>query len=210
MFCRTSEQMYEPTYKAHNFKKRNIVNYCWLLCKSVMLYSSLYTIPIPWGRYVSLRCISQEGHGGLFVSAVLSELQQSLHAAGVLLYVHGGSVSGAGQVVQNFILSFQLCLCLQGKVLQLHQHLQTHIQLNTYTHSFFSEYLCSSPQWATEDWDLNRLNTGTNRKLVSSFAGWTIWYGPYVERCIDGVQESESKCVHETEKRGVHEREIFT
>lgn len=52
-----------------------------------------------------------------------SALQQSFHAAGVFLYVHGGLVSGAGQDVQNFILPFQLCLCLQGKVLQLHQHL---------------------------------------------------------------------------------------
>lgn len=41
-----------------------------------------------------------------------SELQQSLHAAGVLSYLHGGSVSGAGQDVQNLILPFQLCFCL--------------------------------------------------------------------------------------------------
>lgn len=68
-----------------------------------------------------------------------AELQQSLHAAGVLLYVHGGSISGAGQDVQNFILSFQLCLSLQGEVLQLHQHLQKHTytQSNTYTLVFF-------------------------------------------------------------------------
>lgn len=62
-----------------------------------------------------------EGHSA---PVALSELQQSLHAAGVLPYLHGGSVSGAGQHVQNLILPFQLCFCLQGQVLQLQQHLQ--------------------------------------------------------------------------------------
>lgn len=75
------------------------------------------------------------GRGDRIASAGLSELQQSLHAAGVLVYVHGGSVSGAGQDVQHFILSFQLCLCLQGKVLQLHQHLQTHRNTRAHTHT---------------------------------------------------------------------------
>lgn len=55
----------------------------------------------------------------------LSELQQFLHAAGVLPYLHGGSVSGAGQDIQNLVLPFQLRFCLQGQVLQLQQHLQT-------------------------------------------------------------------------------------
>lgn len=64
-----------------------------------------------------------EGHGDS-APVALSELQQSLHAAGVLPYLHGGSVSGAGQHVQNLILPFQLRFCLQGQVLQLQQHLQ--------------------------------------------------------------------------------------
>lgn len=64
-----------------------------------------------------------EGHGDSALVA-RSELQQSLHAAGVLPYLHGGSVSGASQDVQNLILPFQLCFCLQGQVLQLQQHLQ--------------------------------------------------------------------------------------
>lgn len=87
------------------------------------VFQCSHTVPVPWGQWGSLQCISQEGHGDRIMSAGLSELQQSLHAAGVLLYAHGGSVSGAGQHVQNFILSFQLRLCLQGEALQLHQHL---------------------------------------------------------------------------------------
>lgn len=57
----------------------------------------------------------------------LSELQQPFHTAGVFLYMRGGSVCGACQDVQNFILPFQLSLRLQGKAFQLHQHLRTHI-----------------------------------------------------------------------------------
>lgn len=51
-------------------------------------------------------------------------LQEPLHAAGVLLYVHGGSVGGAGQDIQSLIVPLQLRLGLQGEVLELHQHLQ--------------------------------------------------------------------------------------
>lgn len=65
-----------------------------------------------------------EGRGDS-APVALSELQQSLHAAGVLSYLHGGSVSGAGQNIQNLILPFQLRFCFQGQVLQLQQHLQT-------------------------------------------------------------------------------------
>lgn len=75
---------------------------------------------------MSLLCISEEGHDDLMCPLCQSELQQSLHAAGVLLYVHGGPVSGARQHVQDFVLPFQLGFCLQGEILQLHQHLQTH------------------------------------------------------------------------------------
>lgn len=66
-----------------------------------------------------------EGHRDS-APVALPELQQSLHAAGVLPYLHGGSVGGAGQDVQNLVLPFQLSFCLQGQVLQLQQHLQTH------------------------------------------------------------------------------------
>lgn len=123
-----------PWHQWH-LNQRHIYNY-YIECHMNLYYASTCCcVPVfklyLWGRPVSLRCISQEGLGVHRVSGVLSELQQPLHAAGVLLYVHGGSVGGAGQDVQNLILSFQLCLCLQGQVLQLHQHLQTHIQPNT-------------------------------------------------------------------------------
>lgn len=147
---------------------------------------------------------SQEGTWWPHVSAGLSELQQPFHAAGVLIYVHGGSVSGASQVVQNIILPFQLCLCLQGEVLQLHQHLHTHTHnpiftpLWRHTHSVF-KLLHTSPQWTwtTEAQDTNkrRLNL---QNIGEQLQGGTC--GPYVEMCKDEVSELESECVGEKEE----------
>lgn len=73
---------------------------------------------------MNLQFISQRGRAGCTVSAAQPGLQQPLHAAGVLLDVHGGSVGGARQDVQSLILPLQLRLGLQGEVLELHEHLQ--------------------------------------------------------------------------------------
>lgn len=72
---------------------------------------------------MNLRFVSRRGRAACGVSATQPGLQQPLHPAGVLLYVHGGSVGGAGQSIQSLILPLQLCLGLQGEVLELHQHL---------------------------------------------------------------------------------------
>lgn len=105
-------------------------------------------------------------------SAGASELQQFFHTAGVLLYVHGGSVCGAGQHVQDFILSFQFRLCLQGKVLQLHQHLHrdTHNQISLWWAIHFV-CLCnytSASQWTRTTTEQNANERGLNIKAFTN------------------------------------------
>lgn len=118
-----------------------------------------------------------EGHGDSAPGA-LSELQQSLHAAGVLPYLHGGSVSGAGQHVQNLILPFQLCFCLQGQVLQLQQHLQIWTVPYFFFCLFCKRIKQQSPhreQLGNKIQDKISTKTETNQKWASSVTWWKIW-----------------------------------
>lgn len=146
------------------------------------VYSN-YTYPMGTKRKLTVNFSGPRSSGRL------SELQQPFHTAGVFFYVHGGSVRGACQDVQYFILPFQLRLCLEGKVLQLHQHLRTHIhnQMSArlwriYTRASSEQEQLRSKTQIKEDWILK-----THRKLSSCS-------GPYVERCEDGVSELEQMC----------------
>ena len=101
-----------------------------------------------------------------------SQLQQSFHTAGVLIYVHCGSVRGAGQDVQNFILPFQLCLCFQSQVLQLHQHLHTHTHAPISTlswrhaHTYLLKWLHISPQWT---WTTKEQAANKKRFIIKTY-----------------------------------------